>query len=66
MAAEPLLELSGATVVLGGRRVLDGLTLAIGVGEHTAIVGPNGAGKSTFIKLLTLQHYPLPDRKSVV
>jgi iron complex transport system ATP-binding protein len=54
----PLLELNNASVVLGGTRVLDRLTLTIGVGEHTAILGPNGAGKSTFIKLLTLQLYP--------
>jgi iron complex transport system ATP-binding protein len=46
-------------VVLGETRVLDALTLSIPVGEHTAILGPNGAGKSTFIKLLTLQQYPL-------
>ena len=57
---QPLLELHGATVVLGGTRILDGLTLRIAAGEHTAILGPNGAGKSTFIKLLTLQQYPLP------
>jgi len=60
VASEPLLELCDATVVLGGARVLDRLTLAIGAGEHTAILGPNGAGKSTFIKLLTLQQYPIP------
>jgi iron complex transport system ATP-binding protein len=54
-----LLELVDASVVLGETRVLDGLTLSIPVGEHTAILGPNGAGKSTFIKLLTLQQYPL-------
>ena len=54
-----ILELHGATVVLGGTRVLDSLTLAIREGEHTAILGPNGAGKSTLIKLLTLQQYPL-------
>ena len=59
-AEQPLLELHGATVVLGGTRILDGLTLTIAAGEHTAILGPNGAGKSTFIKLLTLQQYPLP------
>jgi iron complex transport system ATP-binding protein len=53
-----LLELDDASVVLGGTRVLDRLTLSIRVGEHTAILGPNGAGKSTFIKLLTLQQYP--------
>jgi iron complex transport system ATP-binding protein len=54
----PLLELHNASVILGGTRVLDRLTLSIAVGEHTAILGPNGAGKSTFIKLLTLQQYP--------
>ncbi len=55
----PLLELCDATVILGDTRVLDGLTLTIHVGEHTAILGPNGAGKSTLMKLLTLQLYPL-------
>jgi iron complex transport system ATP-binding protein len=60
VAAEPLLELQSASVVLGGARILDRLTLRIAEGEHTAILGPNGAGKSTFIKLLTLQQYPLP------
>ena len=47
--------------MLGEARVLDRLTLSIRLGEHTAILGPNGAGKSTFIKLLTLQLYPLAD-----
>jgi iron complex transport system ATP-binding protein len=56
-----LLDLDHASVILGGTRVLDGLTLSIAVGEHTAILGPNGAGKSTFIKLLTLQQYPVAD-----
>ncbi len=55
----PFLELTDATVILGGTRILDGLTLTIRVGEHTAILGPNGAGKTTFMKLLTLQQYPL-------
>jgi len=59
-AEQPLLELHGATVVLGGTRILDRLTLTIAAGEHTAILGPNGAGKSTLIRLLTLQQYPLP------
>jgi iron complex transport system ATP-binding protein len=40
-------------VVKGDRRILDGLTLTIHAGEHTAIVGPNGAGKSILVKLLT-------------
>jgi iron complex transport system ATP-binding protein len=56
------LELCNASVVLGGVRVLDSLTLSIDVGEHAAILGPNGAGKSTLMRLLTLQLYPLMDR----
>jgi iron complex transport system ATP-binding protein len=58
-----LLELNDASVVLGGTRVLDRLTLSIRVGEHTAILGPNGAGKSTFIRLLTLQQYPAVEER---
>ena len=57
------LELNNASVVLGETRVLDRLTLSIPVGQHTAILGPNGAGKSTFVKLLTLQQYPLAERE---
>jgi iron complex transport system ATP-binding protein len=60
-----LLELKGATVVLGDTRVLDGLTLTIADGEHTAILGPNGAGKSTLMKLLALELYPLAGQPSV-
>ena len=56
--AEPVLELSRATLVKGGRAVLDGLTLTIRHGEHTAILGPNGAGKSMLLALLT--HYERP------
>ena len=54
-----LIELNGADVVRGGRRILDDVTLAVRDGEHTAILGPNGAGKSTLIKLVTLQLYPV-------
>src|SRR6266851_2080342 len=59
MRSDLVLELRGATVVLGAARVLESLTLTIALGEHTAILGPNGAGKSTLVKLLTLQLYPL-------
>lgn len=59
MEPVPVLELNDAVVVKGGQRILDGVTLSIREGEHTAIVGPNGSGKSSLIKLLTHQHYPL-------
>ena len=59
---DPVLELTNATVIRQDRPVLDGLTLTIHVGEHTAILGPNGAGKSSFVRLLTHEDRPLaPD-----
>jgi iron complex transport system ATP-binding protein len=59
MAENPVLQLIDATVVKNGIRILDGLTLTIRRGEHTAIVGPNGAGKSTLINVLTEQDHAL-------
>jgi len=53
MSGEAALELDDATVIKNGTTALDGVTLAIRVGEHTAVVGPNGAGKSTLVNLLT-------------
>ena len=58
LARPPILELTDATVVKDDRTVLDGLTLTIRDGEHTAILGPNGAGKSLLVSLLT--HYERP------
>lgn len=55
----PVLELRQASLVRGGVRVLDRVSLTIEHGEHTAILGPNGAGKSSLIRLLTLDDRPL-------
>lgn len=59
MTREPVLELCGATVVKGGRRALDEVSLSLQAGEHLAILGPNGSGKSSLIQLLTRQCYAL-------
>src|SRR6266498_5769592 len=48
----PLLEIRGLRAEIGGRKILDGLNLAVHAGEIHAIMGPNGAGKSTLSYVL--------------
>ena len=38
---------------LGGRRLIDDLTLRLVKGNRVGIVGPNGAGKTTLLRLVT-------------
>jgi iron complex transport system ATP-binding protein len=54
-----LLELSQVSVVRGGTRVLEDITLTIDPGQHTAILGANGSGKSTLVQLVSRHLYPL-------
>ncbi|MGH2978519.1 MAG: ABC-F family ATP-binding cassette domain-containing protein [Solirubrobacterales bacterium] len=56
------LELEGATIAAGERRLLDGAELWLERGEHVTLVGPNGAGKTTLIETLAGRR-PLTDGK---
>ena len=58
-APPPLVELDAASVLRGDRRALDGVSLRLPQGRHTALLGPNGCGKSTLLQLVTRQLYPL-------
>ena len=50
---DPILQLSSLAKVLpGGRRLFDGLSLKLEVGEHVAIRGESGAGKSTLLNII--------------
>jgi ABC-2 type transport system ATP-binding protein len=47
------LTLADVRLSLGGRTILDGLSLAADPGAVTAVLGPNGAGKTTMIRCCT-------------
>ena len=46
------LELSGVTVQLGGRTVLDDVGFTLAQGELTGLIGSNGAGKTTLLRVI--------------
>jgi tungstate transport system ATP-binding protein len=45
------LQLDGVVFAVGGRRIVDGVSLSIEAARRAVIVGPNGAGKSVLLRL---------------
>jgi putative ABC transport system ATP-binding protein len=50
--AEVMIQVERLSYVVGGKRLVNGVSLEVGRGQVVAIVGPSGAGKSTFLRLL--------------
>ncbi|EFG64327.1 conserved hypothetical protein [Streptomyces sp. SPB074] len=55
----PLLRAQDLVHVLGGRRVLDGVSLTVPPGRRLGVIGENGAGKSTLLRLLAGAERPV-------
>ena len=53
-----MLTLSGITVRLGGRAILDGASASLPPGSRVGLIGRNGAGKSTLVKVIAGQIDP--------
>lgn len=47
-----VLEAHGLVLTRGGRRLIDGVDLAVARGRRTVIMGANGAGKSLLLRIL--------------
>jgi len=52
-ASHPALELRDVTVAYDALRAVDGVTLAVPIGQRRAIIGPNGAGKTTLFNAIS-------------
>src|ERR1700728_2924125 len=48
----PMLEIRNLSAGVGGKEILNGLSLSVKPGEVHAIMGPNGSGKSTLAGVL--------------
>lgn len=51
-ALEPILEVQGIEGGYGHAKILNGVSLKLGLGQIVSVVGPNGAGKSTLMKAI--------------
>lgn len=58
-----LLRADGLVKHLGGKRVVDGISLNVSAGEVLGLLGPNGAGKTTTLRMC--YGYLRPDEGSV-
>lgn len=74
MSDAPVLEVNDLSMVFGGLRAVDNVSLNIKKGEIVALIGPNGAGKTTFFNCVTGVYIPTqgevkinpPDGKSTL
>ena len=58
----PLFACRDITLELGGRQILNGVSLAVGPGEVLGIIGPNGAGKTSLFEVLSGRLQPKTGR----
>ena len=63
MTEMPVLRLENITLTLGGRKILDHVSLDIRRGELKVLIGPSGAGKSSLLQCVN--HLVRPDSGAI-
>ena len=63
MMQTPVLRAAGISKKLGGKVILNDVSLDVAVGELKVLIGPSGAGKSTFLQCL---NYLIPPDAGVI
>lgn len=61
-AAAALFACEDIHIRLGGRTILEGISLGVRPGEVLGVVGPNGAGKTTLFEILSGRYTPSQGR----
>ena len=56
--SEPVLQLSGVSVLRDGATLLDGVDWTVREGERWVVLGPNGAGKTTLLQIAGAALFP--------
>lgn len=64
MTTPPILEVRNLSKTLGGKLILDDVSLSIQKGELKVLIGPSGGGKSTLLQCIHYLH--LPDKGEVL
>lgn len=52
MENSPVVQIRGVSKIIGGKKLIDSLTLDIPSGQVYGFLGPNGAGKTTTIRMI--------------
>jgi len=58
MTDTPLLQIEGLSKVLGGKTILDDVSLQMNTGDLKVLIGPSGGGKSTLLQCVNLLMFP--------
>ncbi|MEI6758052.1 MAG: ABC transporter ATP-binding protein [Chlorobium sp.] len=61
----PIIECEKLSLMLGGVKVLDSLTLSVFEKDFLGLIGPNGGGKTTFLRVILGLEKPSEGRVSV-